>query len=195
MGINRGMSLSHLHTLQGIRRLQYFIGHIANNDGVGKLIRICVEATQLEVGTFKPFLFLQHSFHGNYTLTSMWVHELCSFLELFKGTITLTNSWIPFLQRQIDQAFMSLVITSTHTKGELRQINMCRLYLRVISVSDITDTIEHVCDNKSTITATWKDENISVFDNTKPYADAAKVARSSIAALQPFSTAKYFWVE
>jgi hypothetical protein len=34
---------------------------------------------------------------------------------------------------------MSLATTYTYTKGELRQINMCRIYLRVISVSDITD--------------------------------------------------------
>jgi hypothetical protein len=144
MGINRnvaraivcgpkhlgGMSLSHLRTLQGIRRLQYFIVHIANNDGVGKLIHICVEATQLEVSTFEPFLFLQHSVHGHYTLNSTWVHELWSFLKLFKGTVTLTNSWIPFHQRQHDQ---------THTKSELRQINMCHIYFSVIPVSDITD--------------------------------------------------------
>jgi hypothetical protein len=52
-----------------------------------------------------------------------------------------------------------------------------------------------ICDNKSAITATWKDENISVFDETKPDADVAKVARNSIAALQPFSTVKSFWVE
>jgi hypothetical protein len=51
------MALRHLHTLQGIRRLQHFIVHIANNDGVGKLIRICIEATQLEVGTFEPICF------------------------------------------------------------------------------------------------------------------------------------------
>jgi hypothetical protein len=29
-------------------------------------------------------------------------------------------------------------------------------------------TIEHVCDNQSAITATWQDENIGVFDKTKP---------------------------
>jgi hypothetical protein len=134
-----GMFLSHLHTLQGIRRLQYFIGHIASNDGVGKLIRICVEATQLEEGPFEPFLFVLHSIHGHYNLTSTWLHELWSFLLLLKGTITLTSSWIPFPQRQYDQAVMSLAITSTYTKGELRQLNMCRIYLRVISVSDMTD--------------------------------------------------------
>jgi hypothetical protein len=56
-------------------------------------------------------------------------------------------------------------------------------------------TIEHVCDNKSAITSTWKDENISIFDKKKTDADVANVARNSIAALQPFYTVKYFWVE
>jgi hypothetical protein len=29
-----------------------------NNDGVDNLTRICFKATQLEVGTFEPFMFL-----------------------------------------------------------------------------------------------------------------------------------------
>jgi hypothetical protein len=36
--------------------------------------------------------------------------------------------------------------------------------------------IEHICDNKSAITATLKDENISVFDQTKPDADVVRVS-------------------
>jgi hypothetical protein len=134
-----GMSLSVLHTLQGIRRLQYFIRHIDNNDGFGKLIRICVEATQLELGTFKPFYLLLHSVHGHYTLTYTWVHKMWSLLELFKGTITLTNSWLPSPQRQNDQFVISLATTFTCARGELRQINMCRICLHVISISDITN--------------------------------------------------------
>jgi hypothetical protein len=51
------MALCHIHTLQGIHIIQHFIGHITNNSGVGKLMRICIEATQLEVGTFEPFMF------------------------------------------------------------------------------------------------------------------------------------------
>jgi hypothetical protein len=60
MGINRnvyrnivfgpkyvgGMALRHLHTLKGIRRTQYLIGHLTNDDGVATLMRICIEATQ-----------------------------------------------------------------------------------------------------------------------------------------------------
>jgi hypothetical protein len=47
--------------------------------------------------------------------------------------------------------------------------------------------VEHVCDNKSAITATQRDENMSVFDKTTPDADVGKVTRNSIADLQAFS--------
>jgi hypothetical protein len=87
-----GMSLSHLHTLQGIRRFQCFIGHLENNYGVGKIMRIFIEATQREVRTLEPFLFLRHPTRGHTTLTAYWVNEIWSFLELFQATVTLTNS-------------------------------------------------------------------------------------------------------
>jgi hypothetical protein len=56
-------------------------------------------------------------------------------------------------------------------------------------------SIEHVCDNQSAISATWKDENIIVFDKTKPDADVAKVARSSISNLQIHSNVNTYLVE
>jgi hypothetical protein len=72
MGINRnvsrsivfgpkhlgGIAIIHIHTLQGICRLQYLVGHIMNNDGVGDIRWIYTKATQLDIGTFEPFIFL-----------------------------------------------------------------------------------------------------------------------------------------
>jgi hypothetical protein len=55
--------------------------------------------------------------------------------------------------------------------------------------------IQDVCDNKSASSATWKDENASVFDNTKPDADIAKVARLAISDIQQHSQVQAFWVE
>jgi hypothetical protein len=46
--------------------------------------------------------------------------------------------------------------------------------------------IEHVSDNQSAITATWKDENISVFDKTKPDDGAAKVAATLLLIYKTF---------
>jgi hypothetical protein len=55
--------------------------------------------------------------------------------------------------------------------------------------------IQHVCDNKSAINATWKDENISVSDKKKTDADVAKVARLAISNIQQHSQVHAFWVE
>jgi hypothetical protein len=54
--------------------------------------------------------------------------------------------------------------------------------------------IEHVCDNQSDITATWKENTLSVFDKTEPDYDVIMVARSAISELQQLSTVKAFWV-
>jgi hypothetical protein len=57
MGINRnvarnivfgpktlgGLETHDLYTIQGTKRLQYFIGHVMCNDGNGNLMRICME--------------------------------------------------------------------------------------------------------------------------------------------------------
>jgi hypothetical protein len=151
MGINRnvsrhiafgpkfidGMALRHLHTLQGIHRIQYLIGHITNNDGVAKLMRICIEATQLEVGMFKPFFFLPFSLHGPSLLSRSWINKIWSFNELFVGTMTVSNTWLPHPQRLQDQAIISLAVLFSQNKGELKQINICRIYLQAISMSDI----------------------------------------------------------
>jgi hypothetical protein len=67
-----GMALCHLDKLQGICRIQYFSGHIANNYVIGKVMRIFIKATQLEVGTFEPFMFTLHSIYSPATLTASW---------------------------------------------------------------------------------------------------------------------------
>jgi hypothetical protein len=53
-----GLEMHDLYTIQGTKWLQYFLGHIMCNDGNGNLVRICMESTQLEVGLYEPFLFL-----------------------------------------------------------------------------------------------------------------------------------------
>jgi hypothetical protein len=102
-----GMALRHLHTLQGIQRTQCLIGHLTNYDGVAKRMRIYIETTQLEVGTFEPFFFLLYSLHGLPIISRSWIHEIWSFNELYTGTITISNSWIPHTQRTSDKSIMS----------------------------------------------------------------------------------------
>jgi hypothetical protein len=105
-----GMALMHLHVLQCIHRTKYLIGHITNNDGVGKLMRICIEAIQLEVVTFEPFFFLPNSLHGYTLVLISWINEIWFFNELFTGTIKISNTWLPHPQRESDQAVLTLAV-------------------------------------------------------------------------------------
>jgi hypothetical protein len=133
----RGMALHHLHTLQVIHRIQYLIGHITNDGGVAKLMRICIEAIQLEVRMFEPFFFLPFSLHGSTLISRSWINEIWSFNELFSGTIMISNTWLPHQQRDYNQAIMPVAVFFSNNKGELRQINMCCIYLQAISTADI----------------------------------------------------------
>jgi hypothetical protein len=81
------MAIIHLHMLQVIHRVQYLIGHITNNNGAFKLMRICIKAIQLEVGTFEPFLFLPYSLHGPTLIPRSWINKIWSLNKLFNGTI------------------------------------------------------------------------------------------------------------
>jgi hypothetical protein len=96
------MALRHLHTLQGMSRIQYLIGHITNDDGVSKLMCICIEAIQLEVLLF--------SLHGYTLISRSWINEIWSCNELFFFTIMIANTWLPHPQRDSDQTIMSLAV-------------------------------------------------------------------------------------
>jgi hypothetical protein len=100
-------------------------------------MRTFFEATQLEVGTFKPFFFLYFSLHGPSLVYRSWINEICSFNDLFAGTITISNTWLPHPQRLHDQAIVSLAVLFSQNKGELIQINICRIYLQAISTPGI----------------------------------------------------------
>jgi hypothetical protein len=76
--------------------------------------------------------------------------------------------------------------------GNITTLSFLNIIRRVYGFTPTS--VEHVCDNQSDITASWKENTISVFDKTKPNANVIIVARSSISELQQFSTVKAFWV-
>jgi hypothetical protein len=77
--------------------------------------------------------------HGHTTLTASWARKIWSLIELFQGTITLTTIRILSSQQHKYQSVTAFTIIFTSNKGELHQINMCRIFLCIIQVSDITD--------------------------------------------------------
>jgi hypothetical protein len=73
-----------LYTIQGTKRLQYFLVHIMCNDGNGNLMRIRMESTKLEVCSYEPFLFLYYKVAGSHLINGTWMTAIWDHLSLCK---------------------------------------------------------------------------------------------------------------
>jgi hypothetical protein len=76
--------------------------------------------------------------------------------------------------------------------GSIETFAILNIIRRVYGVAPCS--IQHVCDNQSAITATWKYDTISVCDKTNPDAGVISVARVALSELQLHSPVKPHWV-
>jgi hypothetical protein len=132
-----GASFRHLYTEQGIGQIQLFLKHWRCSTQPGQLLRIAVSWTQYAAGT--GALFLSDVSTPLPHLESKWLQSLRQFLFSINGSIQLDNAYIQPLQRLHDCYLMDSVVTNpTFTPKQIRLIHYCRLYLQVITLSDIT---------------------------------------------------------
>jgi hypothetical protein len=54
-------------------------------------------------------------------------------------TLEGENAWCPSISRQHDASLMEVALSYQFNHHQLREINSCRVYLQVITISDITD--------------------------------------------------------
>jgi hypothetical protein len=154
MGINRkatravvfgtaqygGLVMDHLATLQGHSRLQYLLGHIRCRDHTGQLMRMLIEYTQLECGTMDNILEQDYDRFSNCIINKKWITEIWQYLHSCKATVAVQQKWKPHLGRINDIAIMDCLTASNQlSRGELQDINRCRIYMRAFFLSDITN--------------------------------------------------------
>jgi hypothetical protein len=131
-----GASFRHLATEQGTLQVTYFLRQWRKRSQVGRLFRCVLSWLRLSVGVSFPVLeqptqALPHD-------ESKWLSSLRSFLATQKLSIHLDEPGIPPLQRTHDSYLMDHILQSNHcTAAEVRKLNYCRLYLNVVTVSDI----------------------------------------------------------
>jgi hypothetical protein len=69
-----------------------------------------------------------------------WITHIRDRLKAMNGKMWVERQWCPTLQRVNDEAIMILFMKiAGMTKGKLEKLNYVRLFLRVITVADITD--------------------------------------------------------
>jgi hypothetical protein len=123
-------------TLQGEGQLMLFIKHWRASDNAGRLLRIVVAWVQYQSGVGLP-IFAYPELHLPY-LESRWLPSIRRFLAHIKGQLILDKTFIAPLQRDNDEYIMSRVLdTKIFSDFHLHVLNCCRLYLNVLTVSDL----------------------------------------------------------
>jgi hypothetical protein len=114
------------------------MGHLRCNSTTGKLMRLMLDYTQLECDCSGNVLEEDYERYSQVLLTENWITGIWEHLHLCKSTLKVTAEWKPLPNRKNDFAIMeSLTETEEFTATELKEINRCRIYLRVFYISDI----------------------------------------------------------
>jgi hypothetical protein len=130
-----GLALPHLFTLQ---RIDKIMGHLRLRDRTAKLIHIDLSYIQLILGIKEIFL------NQDYTLFQWmeagWVTSLWEFAYTTQISFDYPTHWHPAIPREHDKTLMDHFTSLQLPSAILGTLNRCRLYLQVITVSDIAAT-------------------------------------------------------
>jgi hypothetical protein len=132
-----GLALIDLRTEIGISRLKYMRDAIYTNSEPGKLIIMNLKYSQMEAGIAEPLLEHPH-IHISY-LTPTWTTSLRQYLYLHNMTVTLTDTITINLRGKFDQCIMTPALLQKYTPSQQLDLNLVRLFLQVITLSDMSD--------------------------------------------------------
>jgi hypothetical protein len=134
------IGLDHLAAVKSHGQLQYLLGHLRCKDTTGHLIRMIMEFTQMECGcTGNVFEQLYKQYSGS-IIDENWITAIWAHLERYEATVKITGLWKPTHGRDNDNAIMETITASGRfIPVDIREINICRLYLQVFFTSDITE--------------------------------------------------------
>ena len=130
-----GLGIPHLWTTQGLDKLAAILRHGNLSSIPGHQIRCSYEFAQLETGL--PGNLFTYSYKDfSPLLTPCWLASLWEFVD--HSGIRLTDPFTPIhLSCQHDQFLMENFTRLRPHSSVLRQANICRLWLKVLRISDI----------------------------------------------------------
>ena len=135
---HQGQALPHMLVMQGTAQISTFLSHMSKSTYVGDIVECCLESASLEIGVGGNIFSLDFDLYGH-LLTDCWVKVLWEFCWRHNISMLGEYSW-PTLSRVHDRFLMQMLVEDENTlftRGEIRLLNRCRLYLNVMSLSDI----------------------------------------------------------
>jgi hypothetical protein len=102
-------------------------------------MRSMLDYTQLECGCTGNVLEQDYGRYSRVLMTENWTTGIWEHLHSCKSTLKITVKWKPLPNRKNDVAMMeALTETDEFSAKDLKEINRCRIYLRVCYISDIS---------------------------------------------------------
>jgi hypothetical protein len=136
--LNGGIGTLYLRLEQGIGRITFLIRHLCTPGQVCDLLDIVLSCFQLCAGVGYP-VFLQPE-QQLPDLEGHWLVSIRNFPTHIDGALELTKTHIQPLQCTGDLFLMDKACNSgLFTPAKLKLLNYCRLYLNVLTLSDVTD--------------------------------------------------------
>ena len=131
-----GLGITPFYVLHGYECMKYIINQIRHNTPRAKLINISLQLLHLECGQRK--VPLQYHPIPSYVPNKIWTASLWRFIDYVNIEISLSLPTEIPLQRNGDAYIMDLPM-KTYTVTQLKKINSCRIYLKALCISDITN--------------------------------------------------------
>ena len=133
-----GLGLDDLYATQGIDKVTFFMNEINGSSMSTPLLRSNIEWATIHVGIEENSLF-DISFNDfGHLLPHTWIRSLWEFVDEYKITMP---KWDYTLRKKRDGDIflMDAFQRAGFTKRQLLPLNRCRIYLKVETLSDITD--------------------------------------------------------
>jgi hypothetical protein len=133
-----GIGLYDMRTEMGVETITMLQESLYRMDSVGEMIVISLKHSQLEGGIPSPLLEDTQTFLPY--LTPTWVLSIRQFLYMHQIQIKVTSLLPLSLTASNDEFIMEAAVSQGgHTDSDLRDINLVRLHLQVITLADITN--------------------------------------------------------
>jgi hypothetical protein len=131
-----GLEFGHLATVQGSEKLVMFIRHLRTSGQPHDFSLIVLEHLQHQAGGGYPLLEFPKP-ELPY-LEGIWFPTVRSYLSEISGSLRIAQARLQPLARCDDQYIMDMILQSNlFSPHELKFLNYCRLYLQVLTLSDI----------------------------------------------------------
>jgi hypothetical protein len=131
-----GLEFASLETTQGAGKIQLLLRHFRTPGQPHDIALVVVDRFQYNAGV--GFHILEDTKRDLPHLEGIWIPTVRAYLATINGLLQIAESKLQPLQRHGDHYIMDAVLASRLFKTrEIKFINYCRLYLQVLSFSDM----------------------------------------------------------